>query len=175
MCRRLAKTLSTHILNIWWGDVADMQYYIKIFSEDVSNDADTGNETTVGSNVDVLGSDIKSFIGYYKETGNTCITKMPKGMKYFNDVRSAMNVIEGLDYGFVRNEDKHYVRCRAFIYGDSKRQPVYNNPYERQFNRVQPMDSARSKSKGGYSLQEDGEVMESAIDTFIRQNRGKIR
>lgn len=150
-----------------------MQYYIKIFSEEDFIETES-DRAVVSKNVEDILCDPKSFIGYYKETGNTCITKLPKGMKYFNDLKTAMDVAKGIDFGFIRNEEKHYVRGRAFVYGDSKRQPVYNSPYERQFSRVQPMDSNSSKQSGGYSLREECEVRESAIDTFIRQNRGKI-
>ena len=38
-----------------------MQFYIKIFNKATSE-----------------------LVGYYKETGLNCITKLPKGMKYFN-------------------------------------------------------------------------------------------
>ena len=47
-----------------------MQYYIKIF-----------NKTT------------GELVGYYKETGMTCITKLPKGMKYFNNKADAIKAI----------------------------------------------------------------------------------
>ena len=40
-----------------------MQYFIKIF-----------NATT------------KEFVGYYKETGIGCVTRLPNGTKYFNDL-----------------------------------------------------------------------------------------
>lgn len=106
-----------------------MQYYIKIY-----------NKTT------------NELVGYYKETGHNCITKMQNGMKYFNDLESALNVACELDEAFVRDKDKHYYTAHAVIYGDSKRKV----PTEIKKNRKQKE-----------------EELKDALDTFIRQNSNR--
>ena len=47
-----------------------MQYYLKIFNKK------TGE-----------------LVGYYKETGRNCVSKLPKGIKYWNDLESAVNTM----------------------------------------------------------------------------------
>ena len=77
-----------------------MQYFIKIF-----------NATT------------KEFVGYYKETGIGCVTRLPNGTKYFNDFESAYEVMLSLEDGFLREKDGHYYPGSAVIYGDASREP----------------------------------------------------
>ena len=108
-----------------------MQYYIKIF-----------NKTT------------GELVGYYKETSMTCITKLPKGMKYFNNKADALDKVLDMDEGFIRDKDGKYYVGHAVVCGDSTREPsksIYRN------NRLEDDD------------------YESAIDAFIRQNRGRNR
>lgn len=107
-----------------------MQYYIKIF-----------NTTT------------NDLVGYYKETGLSCITKLPKGMKYFNKCEDAMVKVLDIDNGFIRDKDGKYYIGHAVVFGENKREPIktiYHN------------------------YDEEGDD-ESAIDAFIRQNRGRNR
>ena len=107
-----------------------MQYYIKIF-----------NTAT------------DELVGYYKETGLNCITKLPKGMKYFNTYEEAMAKVLDIDDGFIRDKDGKYYIGHAIAFGEDKREPtksIYHNNTE----------------------EGDGE---SAIDAFIRQNRGRNR
>lgn len=105
-----------------------MQYYIKIFNIDKGE-----------------------FLGYYKESGISNITKMPKGTKYFNTIEEALMKLAEIDYSFVRDSDGHYYNGRAFIYGDATRTPQ-KDIYKR-------------------SLSEE-EERKNEIEAFIRKNRG---
>ena len=67
-----------------------MQYYIKIY-----------NQNTGG------------LVGYYKETGLNRITRLPKGMKYFNTVEEAMINVLSIDNGFIRDKDGKYYTSHA--------------------------------------------------------------
>lgn len=106
-----------------------MQYYIKIF-----------NKTT------------HELVGYYKETGRNCISKLMNGIKYFNDYESALSIVRDIDEGFVRDKDKHYYTAHAVVYGDSKKQP--------------PKQVYKTKQE------KEGEL-EDALNTFIRKNSNK--
>lgn len=108
-----------------------MQYFIKIFNYDSGE-----------------------FVGFYKETGIGCITKLPKGMKYFNDLETAFAKCQELDFGFLRERDGHYYTSCATVYGDSTREitkDTYRNSYEKE-----------------------GE-MNDALETFIRKNSPRNR
>lgn len=76
-----------------------MQYYIKFFN------LKTGE-----------------LVGYYKETGHNCVSSMMNGIKYFNDLDKAKLIADELDYGFLRDKDKHYYTAMTVVYGDSSRQ-----------------------------------------------------
>lgn len=102
-----------------------MRYYIKIFN------TNTGD-----------------FVGYYKETGKTCISRLLNGIKYFDTVDSALIKLETLDNGFIRDKDKHYYNSFAMIYGDSTKEPKKTNNY-------------------------DKEELDNELETFIRKNRSK--
>ena len=108
-----------------------MQYYIKIF-----------NKTT------------NELVGYYKETGLNSITKLPKGMKYFNTLEEALRIALSIDDGFIRDHDGKYYTSHTIIYGDHTREPkksIYRNS------------------------QQEGDEYENAITTFVRQNSGRNR
>lgn len=77
-----------------------MQYFIKIYNK------------TKGT-----------LVGYYKEKGITNITKLPKGMKYFNSIEEALIRCNDITDGFVRDKDGHYYRSLAIIYGSDKLEP----------------------------------------------------
>ena len=104
-----------------------MQYYIKIFNKNTNE-----------------------LVGYYKETGIGCVSKMMKGMKYFDDLMSAVEVSNMLDNGFLRDKDGHYYICSIAIYGDHNRVPLKQNNKKE----VDPQDE---------------------LNAFIRQNSGKNR
>ena len=109
-----------------------MQYYIKIF-----------NKAT------------EELVGYYKETGLNCVTKLPKGMKYFNTLEEALIIVKEIDEGFIRDKDGKYYTSHAIVCGDHTREPkknIYRN-----------------------SLKKEGDEYENAITTFIRQNSGRNR
>lgn len=109
-----------------------MQYYIKIFNKSTDD-----------------------LVGYYKETGMGCITKLPKGMKYFNKLDDALIKSIELDEGFVRDGDGKYYTGHSVVYGDHTKEPkksIYRN-----------------------STQQEGDDYENAITTFIRQNSGRNR
>ena len=105
-----------------------MQYYIKIFNIDRGE-----------------------LVGYYKESGLSNITKMPKGTKYFNTIEEALLRLDELDYSFIRDSDGHYYNGRAIIFGDSKRVPQ-KDVYRKSIN-----EEERRKNE---------------IEAFVRQNRG---
>lgn len=77
-----------------------MQYYIKIFNRQMGQ-----------------------LVGYYKETGRNCISKLKNGIKYYNNWEEAMEQANELDGGSVRDADKHYYTAVTVVYGDSTRQP----------------------------------------------------
>lgn len=106
-----------------------MQYYIKIFN----------NKTN-------------ELIGYYKETGKGCITRLPNGMKYFNDIISAYNITDMLQDGQLRDKDGHYYKPYFIICEDPNKQPpkeVYKTSQEKESE------------------------MKDELDAFIRKNRSK--
>lgn len=99
--------------------------------------------------IKVYNTDLSEFLGYYKESGIGCITKLPKGTKYFNDLDEARMRMADLDNGFIRASDGHYYRGMAIIYGDSSRTP--------------------SKSTYRQSIIEE-EERKHEIETFVRKN-----
>lgn len=104
-----------------------MQYYIKIFNVEKNE-----------------------LLGFYKETGVGCITKMPKGTKYFNTLgEAAMRLIE-VDNSFVRDADGHYYTGHAVIFGESAKTP--------------------SKDIYKRSISEE-EERKNEIEAFVRKNR----
>lgn len=106
-----------------------MQYYIKLFN------LKTGE-----------------LVGYYKETGRNCISKLMNGIKYFTDLDKALLVANELNGGFLRDKDKHYYTAYTSVYGDSSRQP--------------PKVQYKSKQEKESELQDE-------LETFIRKNRSK--
>lgn len=109
-----------------------VQYYIKIF-----------NKTT------------DELVGYYKDTGINCITKLPKGMKYFNTLNEALVVSKDIDEGFIRDKNGKYYIGHAVIYGDHTREPkksIYRN-----------------------NSKQEGDDYDNAVKTFIRQNSSRNR
>ncbi len=109
-----------------------MQYYIKIFNLKTNE-----------------------LVGYYKETGKCCVTKLPKGMKYFPEVLDAIAKAQLLDNGFLRDKDGHYYTAHTVVCGDSAK--------------ALPKDYKKSE------YDEEGDEDENAIETFIRKNSGRIR
>jgi len=102
--------------------------------------------------VKVLNKSTGELVGFYKETGMSCITKLPKGMKYFNNVKDALKVLYTIDEGFIRDKDGKYYTGHAVICGDHTREPkksIYRNTVM------------------------EGDEQEDAIRTFIRQNSGR--
>ena len=75
-----------------------MQFYIKIF-----------NKTT------------NELVGYYKQTGKNCISKILNGIKYFNTINEALEVYSLIDDGILRDKDHHYYSAFCSIYGDSSK------------------------------------------------------
>ena len=108
-----------------------MQYYIKVYN------ASKGE-----------------FLGYYKETGIGCITKMPKGTKYFNTIEEAAMRLFEVDDSFVRDSDGRYYTGRAVIIGDATRTPQ-KETYRR-------------------SISEE-EERRNEIEAFIRKNSSNLR
>lgn len=108
-----------------------MQYYVKVF-----------NSTT------------HQLVGYYKETGKNCLSKMLNGIKYFNTVEEALAIAGELDGGFIRDADKHYYTGVAVVYGNSERQP--------------PKEAVKSQNQ-------KEEEMENELNAFIRKNSNPYR
>lgn len=109
-----------------------MQYYIKIFNKSTNE-----------------------LVGYYKETGLSCITKLPKGMKYFNTYKEALVKSVEMDEGFIRDKDGKYYVGHTVIYGDHTREP---KQYTYRNNRKW-----------------EGDEYENAITAYVRQNSGRNR
>lgn len=104
-----------------------MQYYIKFFNVKTNQ-----------------------LVGYYKDTGNTRISRLMNGIKYFNTKEQALEVLQDVDDGFIRDKDGHYYTAHAVVYGDSTRQPsktIYKTRQERE------------------------EEVRNAIEAVVRQNR----
>ncbi len=106
-----------------------MQYYIKVFNEN------TGE-----------------LVGYYKETGRNCISKLMNGIKYFTELDKALIIANELNGGFVRDKDKHYYTAYTSVYGDNNRQP--------------PKIQYKSR-------QEKESELADELETFIRKNRSE--
>ena len=107
-----------------------MQYYIKFF-----------NKTT------------NELVGYYKETGKNCISKIPKGIKLFNNVEDAIAIAQSLDEGFIRDADKHYYTAMTCVYGDHTKQP--------------PKEEYKTK-------QQKEEELKDELEAFIRKNSSEV-
>lgn len=106
-----------------------MQYYLKIFNKK------TGD-----------------LVGYYKETGRNCVSKLPKGIKYWNDLESAVNTMIELDDGFLRDKDKHYYGSFVCVYGDSSLKPT------------------KEEKK---TIEQEKEELADELEAFIRKTRSK--
>lgn len=107
-----------------------MQYYIKIFNVDKNE-----------------------FVGYYKETGIGCITKLPKGTKYFNTLPEAQMRLLEVDNSFVRDSDGHYYTGSAVIYGDATREPtkdIYRRSISEEEDRKNEIEAFIRKNRSNY-------------------------
>lgn len=107
-----------------------MQYYIKIFNVDKNE-----------------------FVGYYKETGVGCITKLPKGTKYFNTLPEAQMRLIEVDNSFVRDIDGHYYTGHAIIFGDATREPtkdIYRHSISEEEERKNEIEAFIRKNRSNY-------------------------
>lgn len=111
--------------------ILKLQYYIKVFN--------ANNHTLVG---------------YYKETGKNCISKMLNGIKYFNTYESANQVALDLNGGFIRDVDKHYYRPYAVVCGDGSRAP---------------------KESDYRNIREKEEIRKDELTAIIRQNSYRVK
>lgn len=102
--------------------------------------------------VKIFNANTDEFVGWYKDTGKNCITKMPNGTRWFNEYKQALSVALMLDKGFVRDKDKKYYTAYVLVHGDSSRQPT--------------------KTEYKSRIQQE-EELEDALNAFIRQNCGK--
>ena len=102
--------------------------------------------------VKIFNANTDEFVGWYKDTGKNCITKMPNGTRWFNEYKQALSVALMLDKGFVRDKDKKYYIAYALVHGDSSKQPT--------------------KTEYKSRIQQE-EELEDALNAFIRQNCGK--
>ena len=106
-----------------------MQYFIKFYNKD------TGE-----------------FVGYYKDTGRNCITAMPKGTKYFDNIKEALLIVNELSEGFMRGKDGHWYHPYGIIYCDHK----------------------KSIKQKDINI-ENKEDLEDELDAFIRKNSSSYR
>jgi hypothetical protein len=91
-------------------------------------------------------------VGYYKSTGLSCISKLPKGIKYFNNKDEAILLALDMNYnGFMRDSDGKYYTPLWVVCGDHTREPK-KNTFKNQFE------------------DEDGEF-EYGFKAYLRQNR----
>ena len=108
-----------------------MQYYIKFFNADKNE-----------------------LVGYYKETGVGCVTKIQKGMKYFNTLMEALMVLETVDNSFLRDVEEHkYYHGVAIIYGDSTRTPqkdIYRLSISKEEEKKNEIEAFIRKNSGNY-------------------------
>jgi hypothetical protein len=107
-----------------------MQYYIKFFNVEKNE-----------------------FLGYYKESGIGCITKLPKGTKYFNTIEEALMVMTTHDNSFVRDSDGHYYTGSAIIYGDATRTPtkdIYRRSISEEEERKNEIEAFIRKNHSNY-------------------------
>lgn len=65
----------------------------------------------------IYNTSTNELVGYYKDSNKGCISKIPNGMKYFNNKQQAINIMKELDTGFVRDKDKHYYKAQVVIFG----------------------------------------------------------
>lgn len=101
-----------------------IQYYIKIY-----------NTTT------------NKLVGYYKDKGITNISRMKKGIKFWDTEEEALETCALLDNSFLRDEDKHYYVAHVVVIGEEGYKP---------------------KNKPRYQLSE--EERNNELEAFIRQN-----
>lgn len=105
-----------------------MQYYLKVFNL---------NKGTL--------------VGYYKSSGISCISKLPKGIKYWNNKEEALALAYDMNYnGFMRDADGRYYTPLWVVCGDHTREPK-KNTFKNQFE------------------DEEGEF-EYGIEAYLRQN-----
>ena len=102
--------------------------------------------------VKIYNSKTNDFVGYYKEVGKNCITSLPKGAKLFTEKQKALEVMNELDSGFLRDKDKHWYTAFCSVYGDSTKEP--------------PKEEKKS-------IKEKEEELEDALDAFIRKNSSR--
>lgn len=89
-----------------------MQYYLKVYNK---------NKGTL--------------VGYYKSTGMSCISKLPKGIKYWNNKEEALEVArDNNDNGFMRDTDGKYYIPFMVVCGDHTREPRKNS-FKNQFEK----------------------------------------
>lgn len=87
-----------------------MQYYLKVFNK---------NKGTL--------------VGYYKSTGISCISKLPKGIKYWNNKEEALILAEDMNNnGFMRDSDGKYYTPFWVVCGDHTRE-FKKNSFKNQF------------------------------------------
>lgn len=87
-----------------------MQYYLKCYNKDKGH-----------------------LVGYYRATGLACISKLPKGIKYWNNKDEATKLAEDLNYnGFMRDSDGKYYTPFWVVCGDSTRE-AKKNSFKNQF------------------------------------------
>lgn len=102
--------------------------------------------------VKVINVQTGSVVGYYKDKGVNCLSKIKKGIKFWDNKQEALDVSMMLDNSFVRDEDKHYYTAHAVVIGEPGHKP---------------------KNKPIYEIQSE-EDRKYEVDAFIRQNHSRI-
>ena len=102
----------------------------------------------------VYNLDKGTLVGYYKSTGISCISRLPKGIKYWNNKEEALSLAYDMNYNrFMRDSDGKYYTPYWVVCGDHTREPK-KNTFKNQFE------------------DEEGEN-EYGIEAYLRQNRIK--
>lgn len=93
-------------------------------------------------------------VGFYKQTGKSCVSKLMNGIKYFDDIEQAKSVAFELNDGFLRDKDRHYYKAFTSIYGDHTKET--------------PKIVYKTRQEKESELQDE-------LETFIRKNSNRDR
>ncbi len=103
--------------------------------------------------IKIININTGNVVGYYKEKGINSISRLKKGIKFWNNEQDALEMCAMLDNSFVRDEDKHYYTAHAVVIGEPGHKPLNKPAYE-----IQSEEDRRNE-----------------VDAFIRQNYNRIK
>ena len=102
--------------------------------------------------IKIFNTKTNSVVGYYKDKGLNCISRLKKGIKYWDNLQDALEVCVMLDNSFVRDVDKCYYNAHAVVIGEPGHKP---------------------RNKPVYEIQSE-EERSNEVEAFIRQNYNRI-